>query len=533
MLIGIIAAIVGLLLGAAGAWMAIGKANAGEAQRLLSDAEKNAKRTTEDAERDAKRVLDDANGKAEVIREKRMLEAKERFQELKAKHEEEVNQRNQAIIVGENRIKQKEGTLNQKLEEVNRDRQAAERKQATLDAQIEIYQSKTREVETDRNKQVQQLERIAGITADQAREQLMENLKAEARTGASVHIQEVMAEAKLTADKEAKKIVIQTIQRVATEHTIENAVSIFNIESDEIKGRIIGREGRNIRALEAATGIEIIVDDTPEAIILSGFDPVKRETARLALHQLVTDGRIHPARIEEVVAKTSKRLEEEIIEIGKRTAIDLGIHGLHPELIRMVGRMKYRSSYGQNLLQHSREVANMCAIMATELGLDPKKAKRAGLLHDIGKVPDEEPELPHAILGMKLAEKYGEKPDICNAIGAHHDEIEMTSMISPIIQVCDAISGARPGARREIVESYIKRIKELEALPLTFHGVLKTYAIQAGRELRVIVESDQVTDAESDALAIQISEKIQDEMTYPGQVKVTVIRERRAVSYAK
>ncbi len=532
-LIGIIAAIAGLAVGGAGAYMYTSKANAGETQRMLADAEKNAKHTVEEAEKSAKRTLDDASSKADVIRERKMLEAKERFQELKSKHEEEVNQRNQAVLVGENRIKQKEGSLNQKLEEVNREMQAAERKQTTLDAQIELYQSKVREVEVDRNKQVQQLERIAGITAEQAREQIMEALKAEARTGASAHIQEVVAEAKLTADKEAKKIIIQTIQRVATEHAIENAVSIFNIESDEVKGRIIGREGRNIRALEAATGIEIIVDDTPEAIILSGFDPVKRETARLALHQLVTDGRIHPARIEEIVAKTSKRLEEEIIEIGKRTTIDLGIHGLHPELIRMIGRMKYRSSYGQNLLQHSREVANMCSIMASELGLDPKKAKRAGLLHDIGKVPDEEPELPHAILGMKLAEKYGEKADICNAIGAHHDEIEMTSMLSPIIQICDAISGARPGARREIVESYIKRIKELEALPLSFPGVIKTYAIQAGRELRVIVESEQVTDAQSDAMAIDISQKIQDEMTYPGQVKVIVIRERRAVSYAK
>jgi ribonuclease Y len=529
----VIAALLGLVVGGGGAWFFAKKASDGEAKQLLAEAERKAKMAIEDAERNAKRTLDDANSKAEVIREKKMLEAKERFQELKAKHEEEVNQRNRSVQEGEQRIKQKEGSLNQKLENLNREIQAAEKKQVTLDAQVELYTAKVREVEADRSKQIEQLERIAGLSAEQAKTQLIDNLKAEARTGANVHIQEIMAEARLTADKEAKKIVVQTIQRVATEHTIENAVSIFNISGDEVKGRIIGREGRNIRALEAATGVEFIVDDTPEAIILSGFDPVKRETARLALHQLVTDGRIHPARIEEVVAKTAKRLEEEIIEIGKRTAIDLGIHGLHPELIRMVGRMKYRSSYGQNLLQHSREVANMCAIMATELGLDPKKAKRAGLLHDIGKVPDEEPELPHAILGMKLAEKYGEKPDICNAIGAHHDEIEMTSMLSPIIQVCDAISGARPGARREIVESYIKRIKELEALPLTFPGVSKTYAIQAGRELRVIVESDQVTDAQSDELSLAISQKIQDEMTYPGQVKVTVIREKRAVSYAK
>lgn len=533
MMLTVIAALVGLIVGGGAAWIFAKKASDGEAQKLLAEAERKAKSTTEDAERNAKRILDEANSKAEMIREKKMLEAKERFQELKAKHEEEVNQRNRSVQEGEQRIKQKENTLNQKLEHLNREVQAAEKKQATLDAQVELYTAKMREVEADRSKQIEQLERIAGLSAEQAKAQLIENLKAEARTGAAAHIQEIMAEARLTADKEAKKIVVQTIQRVATEHTIENAVSIFNIEGDEVKGRIIGREGRNIRALEAATGVEFIVDDTPEAIILSGFDPVKRETARLALHQLVTDGRIHPARIEEVVAKTAKRLEEEIIEIGKRTAIDLGIHGLHPELIRMVGRMKYRSSYGQNLLQHSREVANMCAIMATELGLDPKKAKRAGLLHDIGKVPDEEPELPHAILGMKLAEKYGEKPDICNAIGAHHDEIEMTTMIAPIIQVCDAISGARPGARREIVESYIKRIKELEALPLTFPGVSKTYAIQAGRELRVIVESDQVTDAQSDELSLAISQKIQDEMTYPGQVKVTVIREKRAVAYAK
>lgn len=488
----------------------------------------------------ANSILEEAKAKGEVIREKRILQAKEKFQELKAKHDSEVQSRNSKLSDAENRVKQKEGSLNKKFEEVKRERESArreldeaKRKQEKLDGQIDVFNKKLEEVERDRQKQVEQLEKVAGMKADEAKAQLVEALKAEAQTAAMAAINETVEEAKLQADKQAKKIVIQTIQRVATEHTIENAVSIFNIESDEIKGRIIGREGRNIRALEAATGIEIIVDDTPEAIILSGFDPVKRETARLALHQLVTDGRIHPARIEEVVAKTKKRLEEEIIEIGKRTAIDLGIHGLHPELTRMVGRMKYRSSYGQNLLQHSREVANMCSIMAAELGLDPKKAKRAGLLHDIGKVPDEEPELPHAILGMKLAEKYGEKPDICNAIGAHHDEIEMTTMISPIIQVCDAISGARPGARREIVESYIKRINELEALALAYPGVTKTYAIQAGRELRVIVESEKVTDAQSDQLAMDISMKIQDEMTYPGQVRVTVIREKRAVAYAK
>lgn len=485
-------------------------------------------------------ILVEAKAKAEVIREKRISQAKEKFQELKSKHDREVQQRNQKLKESENRVKQKEGSLNKKFEDVKRDREAAKRemqdakrKQEKLDGQLEVYNKKLEEIKRDREKQVEQLEKVAGLKAEDAKAQLVETLKAEAQTAAMAAINETVEEAKMQADKQAKKIVIQTIQRVATEHTIENAVSIFNIESDEMKGRIIGREGRNIRALEAATGIEIIVDDTPEAIILSGFDPVKRETARLALHQLVTDGRIHPARIEEVVGKTKKRLEEEIIEIGKRTAIDLGIHGLHPELTRMVGRMKYRSSYGQNLLQHSREVANMCSIMASELGLDPKKAKRAGLLHDIGKVPDEEPELPHAILGMKMAEKYGEKPDICNAIGAHHDEIEMTTMISPIIQVCDAISGARPGARREIVESYIKRINELEAVGLAYPGVTKTYAIQAGRELRVIVESEKVSDAQSDQLAMEISQKIQDEMTYPGQVRVTVIREKRAVAYAK
>jgi ribonuclease Y len=516
--VGIVAVLLGLVLGGVGAMIYNKKVVKNQADAILVD----------------------AKARAEVIREKRIGQAKEKFQELKSKHDKEVQQRNQKLVESESRVKQKEGSLNKKFEDVKRDRESArremdeaKRKQEKLDGQVEMFNKKLEEVESNRQQQVEQLEKVAGMKAEDAKAQLVEALKSEAKTAAMAAINETVEEAKLQADKEAKKIVIQTIQRVATEHTIENAVSIFRIEGDEVKGRIIGREGRNIRALEAATGIEIIVDDTPEAIILSGFDPVKRETARLALHQLVTDGRIHPARIEEVVAKTKKRLEEEIVEIGKRTAIDLGIHGLHPELTRMVGRMKYRSSYGQNLLQHSREVANMCSIMAAELGLDPKKAKRAGLLHDIGKVPDEEPELPHAILGMKLAEKYGEKPDICNAIGAHHDEIEMTTMISPIIQVCDAISGARPGARREIVESYIKRINELEAVALSYPGVTKTYAIQAGRELRVIVESEKVTDAESDQLALDISMKIQDEMTYPGQVRVTVIREKRAVAYAK
>ena len=458
MIIGLVAALAGVLLGGVGMMVY------------------NKKTVNAEAER----ILEEAKVKAEVIREKRILQAKEKFQELKSKHDREEQSRNQKLQSAESRVKQKEGSLNKKFEDVKRETREAERKQQKLDGQLEVYNKKLEDVERDRQKQVEQLESIAGLSAEDAKAQLVEALTTEAKASAMAAISDTVAEAKLTADKQAKKIVIQTIQRVATEHTIENAVSIFNIESDELKGRIIGREGRNIRALEAATGIEIIVDDTPEAIILSGFDPVKRETARLALHQLVTDGRIHPARIEEVVGKTKKRLEEEIIEIGKRTAIDLGIHGLHPELTRMVGRMKYRSSYGQNLLQHSREVANMCSIMASELGLDPKKAKRAGLLHDIGKVPDEEPELPHAILGMKIAEKYGEKDDICNAIGAHHDEVEMTSMISPLIQVCDAISGARPGARREIVESYIKRINELEAVGLAYPGVLKPTQFKLG-----------------------------------------------------
>jgi ribonuclease Y len=408
-----------------------------------------------------------------------------------------------------------------------------EKNQQELELKVQAFDLKHQELEKIQEKRVAELSKISGMSPEDAKSHLMEALKDEARTGAMTHIKEITEEAKLNANREAKKIVIQTIQRVATEHAVENAVSVFNIESDEVKGRIIGREGRNIRALEAATGVEIIVDDTPEAIILSCFDPVRREIARLALHQLVSDGRIHPARIEEVVAKTKKQLEEEIAETGRRTCMDLGIHGLHPELTRMVGRMKYRSSYGQNLLQHSREVANMCAIMAAELGLNVKIAKRAGLLHDIGKVPDEEPELPHAILGMKLAEKYGEKPDVCNAIGAHHDEIEMTTLISPIVQVCDAVSGARPGARREIVEAYIKRIKELESLALSYDGVQTAYAIQAGRELRVLVEAEKVTDLKADELSFAISQRIQTEMTYPGQVKVTVIREKRSVNYAK
>lgn len=491
------------------------------------------KKQEKEASEKAENIIKEAEKQAEHAKKQRQLEAKEKFLQLKAEHEKEVNQRNNTISQKENSIRQKEQSLNQKLENLNREKQELDNKNKKLDQLIEVNEKKREEVELLKNQHIQQLETIAGLTAEEAREQLVSSLKEEARSQAIMQIKDIVDEAKLTASKEAKKVVIQTIQRTATESAIENTVSIFNIENDEIKGRIIGREGRNIRALEAATGVEIIVDDTPEAIILSGFDPVRREIARLSLHRLVTDGRIHPARIEEVVAKTRTQIEDEIVEIGERTVIDLGIHGLHPELIRMVGRMRYRSSYGQNLLQHSREVANFAATMAAELGLNIKHAKRAGLLHDIGKVPDDNPELPHAILGMQLAEKYKEHPDVCNAIGAHHDEIEMTSMISPVVQACDAISGARPGARREVVESYIKRLKELEELALSYPGVEKTFAIQAGRELRVIVESEKVTDAQADILAADISNRIQTEMTYPGQIKVTVIRETRSVSYAK
>lgn len=480
-----------------------------------------------------KKILKDAEANAEILKKDKLLEAKERFLQLKTEHEQDINTRNNAMVQREGALRQKEQSLSQKLDNTTRKEQELENVKKNLERQIEIAETKQQEVEALKSQHVQQLETIAGLSAEDARNQLIDNLREEARSKALIQIKDIVDEARLTAAKEAKKVVIQTIQRTATEAAIENTVSIFNIENDEIKGRVIGREGRNIRALEAATGIEIIVDDTPEAIILSGFDPVRREIARLALHRLVTDGRIHPARIEEVVAKTKKQIEEEIVEIGERTVIDLGIHGLHPELIRMVGRMRYRSSYGQNLLQHSREVANFCATMASELGLNAKMAKRAGLLHDIGKVPDDNPELPHAILGMQLAEKYKEHPEVCNAIGAHHDEIEMTSIISPIIQACDAISGARPGARREVVESYIKRLKELESLALSYPGVEKTFAIQAGRELRVVVESERISDAAAEILAADISNRIQTEMTYPGQIKVTVIRETRSVSYAK
>lgn len=481
----------------------------------------------------AKQFLKDAEAQAEILKKDKLLEAKEKFLQLKAEHEKEINQKNQVAAQRDNSLKQKEQSLNQKIENVNRKDQELEAVKTNLNKQLDVVENKKKEVEDLKKEHVSQLEKVAGLTAIEAKEQLVEQLKEEAKSQAMASIKDVIEDAKLTATKEAKKIVVQTIQRTATEAAIENTVSIFNIESDEIKGRIIGREGRNIRALEAATGVEIIVDDTPEAIILSCFDPVRREIARLSLHRLVTDGRIHPARIEEVVSKTKKQLEDEIVEIGERTVIDLGIHGLHPELIRMVGRMRYRSSYGQNLLQHSREVANLCATMAAELGLNVKLAKRAGLLHDIGKVPDDNPETPHALLGMQLAEKYKEHPDVCNAIGAHHDEIEMTSIISPIIQVCDAISGARPGARREVVESYIKRLQDLENLALSYPGVEKTFAIQAGRELRVVVDCEKISDQQAEKLAFDLSTKIQTEMTYPGQIKVTVIRESRSVAYAK
>ena len=483
-------------------------------------------------------VLKEAETEAEVIKKNKLLEVKEKFLNKKADLEKEVALRNQKIQQAENKLKQREMVLSQRQEEIQRKKMEAEAVKENLEAQLVIVDKKKEELDKLQQQEIEKLETISGLSAEEAKERLVESLKEEAKTQAQSFINDIMDDAKLTAskltaNKEAKRIVIQSIQRVATETAIENSVTVFHIESDEIKGRIIGREGRNIRALEAATGVEIVVDDTPEAIVLSAFDPVRREIARLALHQLVTDGRIHPARIEEVVAKVRKQVEEEIIETGKRTTIDLGIHGLHPELIRIIGKMKYRSSYGQNLLQHARETANLCAVMASELGLNPKKAKRAGLLHDIGKVPDEEPELPHALLGMKLAEKYKEKPDICNAIGAHHDETEMTSLLAPIVQVCDAISGARPGARREIVEAYIKRLNDLEQLAMSYPGVTKTYAIQAGRELRVIVGADKIDDKQTESLSGEIAKKIQDEMTYPGQVKITVIRETRAVSFAK
>ena len=487
--------------------------------------------TTNKSKQDS--ILKIAKEEGESIKKEKILQAKEKFLELKENHEKVINSRERKMQEKEITFKQKDKAINLKIEEYNRKDKQVKLLKENLENQLAIIEKKEKELNKKSKNQIEELEKLSGYSSEDAKSQLIKVLKDEAKTDAMAFIKDIQDEAKLNASKDAKKIVIQTIQRVATEHAIENAVSVFNIDSDDIKGRIIGREGRNIRALESATGVEIIVDDTPEAIILSCFDPIRREIARLSLHQLVTDGRIHPARIEEVVSKTKKSLNDEIIETGKRTCIDLGIHGLHPELLKMVGRMKFRSSYGQNLLQHSREVANLCATMAAELGLKPKIAKRAGLLHDIGKVPEDEPELPHALLGMKLAEKFGEKPDVCNAIGAHHDEIEMNNLISPIVQVCDAISGSRPGARREIVESYIQRIKDLESLALNFKGVTKAYAIQAGRELRVIVESDKVSDQKADELSFEISQKIQTEMTYPGQVKITVIREKRAIAFAK
>ena len=480
-----------------------------------------------------KDTMDKAEKAAEVIKEKKLLEVKEKFLNKKSELEKEVQQRTLKIQQGENRLKQREVTLNQRQEEINRRKQDVEQQQQRVDNEKKLLQIKQQDLEKMQEQERMKLEELSGLSSEEAKKRLIESLKDQAKLDAASYINEIVDEAKRNANQQAKKIVIQTIQRVATETAIENSVSVFHIDSDEVKGRIIGREGRNIRALEAATGVEIVVDDTPEAIVISAFDPVRREICRLALHQLVADGRIHPARIEEVVAKVKKQLDNEIIETGKRTAIDLGIHGLHPELIRIIGKMKYRSSYGQNLLQHARETANLCAVMASELGLNPKKAKRAGLLHDIGKVPDEETDLPHALYGGKIAEKYKEKPDICNAIAAHHDEVEMTTLLAPIVQVCDAISGARPGARREIVEAYIKRLNDLEAIAMSYPGVTKTYAIQAGRELRVIVGADKMDDAESEKLSSEIAEKIQNEMTYPGQVKITVIREIRSVAYAK
>lgn len=511
MVMTIITAVVGLLIGLAGGYILWQNALKKRGALMITEAKKAAEQHKKD----------------------RALEAKERFLNLKEEHERAVQKRDQKLAERQNSFREKDERLKKSIEEYKKDQRNLEREKETLSKKRESLDSRVREVEKLRDKQIAELESLSGMTEEEAKQQMIQALKDKAKLDAQAIVQNTIEEAKLTANQEAKKVVIQSIQRVATENAIENAVSVFNIENDDIKGKIIGREGRNIRAIEAATGVEIIVDDTPEAILLSCFDPVRREIARLSMHKLVSDGRIHPARVEEVVAKTTKQIEEEIVQIGKRTAIDLGIHGLHPELIKTVGRMKYRSSYGQNLLQHSREVANLCAIMASELGLNPKIAKRAGLLHDIGKVPHEETDLPHAILGMQWAEKYGEKPEVCNAIGAHHDEIEMTSLISPIVQVCDAISGARPGARRMVADSYIQRLKDLENVAYDFDGVTKAYAIQAGRELRVMVESEKVTDAMAAQISYDISQKIQTEMTYPGQVKVTVIRELRSVNVAK
>jgi ribonucrease Y len=494
---------------------------------------KNTKKQLEEAEKEAQKLISDAQLQAETLKKEKQLEAKERFVQLKAEHDKEVFQRNQKLSDAENRLKQKEQSINQKDQNVERLIKDNESIKETLNRQIEVVNIKRTELEKHQEEHIRRLEKVSGLSAEEAKSQLIESLRQEANSHALILQQEIIDEAKLRANKEARKIIIQTIQRTASEQAIENAITVFNLESDEIKGSIIGREGRNIRAIEAATGVDLIVDDTPEAIILSSFDPLRREIARLSLQRLVTDGRIHPARIEEVVEKTRKQLEEQIIEIGERTVIELGIHGLHKELVRIVGKMRFRSSYGQNLLMHSREVTNLCGIMAAELGMNAKLAKRAGLLHDIGKVPDDETELSHALLGMKLAEKYGENPAVCNAIGAHHDEVEMQYVISPIVQACDSMSGARPGARREIMQQYLQRIKDLENLALAYTGVEKAYAIQAGRELRVIVEADKVSDGESDKLSFEIAQKIQTEMTYPGQIKVTVIREKRAVNMAR
>lgn len=497
---------------------------------------KNTEQKVQEAEQQANKIIEDAKLQAETLKEKRLLEAKEKFLQLKSEHEKEVNSRNQKVVEAENKVRQKEQSLNDKTQALQKQSNEYTQLKANLDKQLEIVTIKRTELEKHQEEHIKRLEKVSNLTAEEAKNELIEAMKEEARTGAMAHIQEIVENAKINASKEAKKIVIQSIQRVAAEQTIENAITVFNLESDEIKGQIIGREGRNIRALEAATGVDLIIDDTPEAIVLSCFDPLRREVARLSLQRLVQDGRIHPARIEEVVEKTKKQIEDQVMEIGERTIIELGIHGLHKDLVRMVGKMRFRSSYGQNLLMHSKETANLCGVMAAELGLGQKVvklAKRAGLLHDIGKVPDEETELSHALLGAKLAEKCGEHPAIINAIGAHHDEMEMTYIISPIIQACDAISGARPGARREIMQSYLQRIKDLENLAVAYNGVEKAYAIQAGRELRVIVEADKVTDADSDRLSYEIAEKIQKEMQYPGQIKVTVIREKRAVNVAR
>ena len=511
MLLNIIIAAVSLVLGGVGGYLIFRYVLKGKYNEMVEAAEKE----------------------ADVMKEKKLLEVKEKFLNKKSELEKEVQVRNQHIQQSENKLKQREMSLNQRQEELGRRKNELDNQQVRIDNEKKLLVIKQEELEKMQLKERENLEELSGLSAEEAKQRLVESMKDEAKTDAQSYINEIMDEAKLNANANARKIVIQTIQRVATETAIENSVSVFHIDNDEVKGRIIGREGRNIRALEAATGVEIVVDDTPEAIVISAFDPIRREICRLALHQLVADGRIHPARIEEVVQKVKKQIDNEVIETGKRTAIDLGIHGLHPELIRIVGKMKYRSSYGQNLLQHARETANLCAVMASELGLNPKKAKRAGLLHDIGKVPDEESELPHALYGAKIAEKYKEKPDICNAIGAHHDECDMNTLLAPIVQVCDAISGARPGARREIVEAYIKRLNDLEAIAMSYPGVTKTYAIQAGRELRVIVGADKMDDKETEALSGEIANKIQTEMTYPGQVKITVIRETRSVAYAK